>query len=355
VDRRTPEPPARADASFSRHRYQKLLVGSVVVVACFGWLLNAGALPVIPPARAFADVHWWWVAGFGLLFALSSLIRAAKWWWLLVPIRELPMRRVVIVGLAGYAALFILPFRSGEFVRPALIRKHGVSGWSAMGSVAAERIVDGLTVTLLLLLGLALAEPLDPLPSTIGDLPISAALVPTLSYVAVALFVVAFAIMALVYFARDVARRAVERVIGLISKRAAAWSAGRVEQLAEGLGFLPRWRFSIPFVALTFLYWLVFAAANWVLLRGSGLGAVGFDQACVVIGVFSIAILLPNAPGFFGAFQLSLYAALAMYFPPEILVGPGAAFVFINYVGQVALTLLLGVCGVLVDRLRVDH
>jgi len=60
-----------------------------------------------------------------------------------------------------------------------------------------------------------------------------------------------------------------------------------------------------------------------------------FPQACVLIGVVALGILVPNAPGFFGAYQLSVYAALTLYFPPETVVGAGGAYVFLVYAAQV--------------------
>jgi hypothetical protein len=62
----------------------------------------------------------------------------------------------------------------------------------------------------------------------------------------------------------------------------------------------------------------------------------------VVLGVLCLGVLAPQAPGFFGAFQVSLYAALAMYFAPEQVVGPGSAFVFLLYVVQLVLTTGIG-------------
>ena len=49
-----------------------------------------------------------------------------------------------------------------------------------------------------------------------------------------------------------------------------------------------------------------------------------------------------QTPGFFGAYQLSVYAGFAMYFTPEQVVGPGSAYVFIMYLSQLAITLVCG-------------
>ena len=58
-------------------------------------------------------------------------------------------------------------------------------------------------------------------------------------------------------------------------------------------------------------------------------------MACVGIG-----ILVPSGPGYFGAFQLSTYAALAMYVSESTLRASGAAFVFLLYVSQVGVHVL---------------
>lgn len=354
VSASTSEPPPGAEHPARRPRYWRALVGSALLVVAFGWSLHRGALPVLPDRQALAGTSVVGVAGFAVLFSLSSLIRALKWWWLLAPLGDVPVRRVVRVSLIGYAALFVLPFRMGEFVRPLMIRRTGISAWAAVGTVGAERVVDGLTVTVLLALGLWLSVPLSPLPDHIGSLPVSAALVPRIAFTAIVAFTAAFAALFLFYFQRRFAQRMLELTLGRLSPRLASWVVGRIGLLADGLGFLGRPTHSVPFVGLTILYWVLFGASNWVLLSACGIEGVSAAEVGVVIGVFSLAILLPNAPGFFGAFQVSLYAALSMYIPGDIVLSEGSAFVFLNFVGQIALTLALGVIGWLGERRAVD-
>jgi len=58
---------------------------------------------------------------------------------------------------------------------------------------------------------------------------------------------------------------------------------------------------------------------------------------------------VPSGPGYFGAFQLSTYMALAMFFPEDVLRGPGAAFVFLLYVTQIGFHLLTALLGLFLD------
>jgi glycosyltransferase 2 family protein len=53
------------------------------------------------------------------------------------------------------------------------------------------------------------------------------------------------------------------------------------------------------------------------------------------MGMLSCAILIPGPPGLLGVFQAGIYAGMTMYFPTAIVIGPGAAFVFLVYITQV--------------------
>jgi len=69
-----------------------------------------------------------------------------------------------------------------------------------------------------------------------------------------------------------------------------------------------------------------------------------------VMGVLGVGILVPAGPGLFGAFQWSMYAALAMFFADELVLGPGAAYVFLVYAIQFAWHVLSGAVCLLLDR-----
>jgi hypothetical protein len=59
------------------------------------------------------------------------------------------------------------------------------------------------------------------------------------------------------------------------------------------------------------------------------------------MGVLGLGVVVPNAPGYFGAFQLSLYAGLALYFQADVVTAAGAVFVFYAYVLQLGVTVFV--------------
>jgi uncharacterized protein (TIRG00374 family) len=332
-----------------RHRLK--LAASLVSLCAFYWLLEMASLPWLPDDAALARAEWWALPLYVVVWSLVHVVRALRWQLLLSPLGHVPLRKVLAVSFVGFAAIVLLPLRTGEVVRPALVREEGrLSGWSAIGTVGAERILDGLFLALMLWLGLLWTPQLSPLPDTIGDLDVSPRIVAGTAYGALLLFGGALVAMAAFYFARSWARRAVMATLGRVSVRLAEWLSVRVEKVANGLSFLPRARNTVSFIALTALYWLVNAYATCWLADGVGLPELGLGQACVVTGVLALGIMVPNAPGFLGAFQFSVFAALSLFYPPADLFSRGASLVFFLFIGQTLVTLGGGLVGAVMLR-----
>jgi uncharacterized protein (TIRG00374 family) len=335
----------------NRRRLMWQLGLGLVIAGFFVWLMHAGAMPLIPPAEAFTDMRWWTLGVYCLGWSLVHIIRAARWQLLLAPIAKVSTRRVFAASFVGFLAILLLPLRAGEVVRPVMIREQGrLSAWAAAGTLGAERIVDGLVLSSILFVALSLSPRLDPLPERLGDLPISVAIIPKAAYAALLLFSVAFLVMLAFHRWRQPARRAVDVLIGSVSPRLAAWLSGRVENVAEGLRFMSLWRQSVPFVLSTVAYWLINVGCTWLLGWGVGFGGFSYGRACVVTGVLALGILMPNAPGFFGAYQFSLYAGLAVFYLHDEVLQRGAAFVLTMYVLQILITVVFAGWGMWLVR-----
>ena len=207
------------------------LVASLAIAGACIWLLRAGALPIWPDAEVLAKVSWPHVGVYVLLYSVLHFVRAARWYWLLAAVQPVPMRKVVTVAFIGFLAIVALPFRTGEMVRPVLIKKcgagFGVGGDGHRGRGTRDRR-HGLEHRAVF--ALLLTTPLDPLPDHIGDLPVPVAIVPGAAYAALALFFSAFIVMGMFYWRRSWARHATEKIVGSVSPRLATWLADRVEQ-----------------------------------------------------------------------------------------------------------------------------
>lgn len=331
-------------------RHVRSISASIALTVGFAWIMKAGALPFVPPAGTLARVDPWLVAGFAFAMLVSMLTKYVRYHFLLAPIARLPLRRLMTISTIGMALVTLLPFRLGEFARPAMLRQKGkVSGWAVTGTVGAERIIDGVAFGLTLLLGLAFAPPRSPLPDHIGNLPVPAALVPRAALVATSAFGVALLVMAGFYWWRSFARRLTQRVIGTFSEAAGARVADIVSNMSDGFKFLPNLRYTLPYLFITLLSIASHIWAIALLAQAVGISTLSFAQASVVVGVLALGFALPNAPGFFGAVQLALYAGLALYVSPDQVIGAGAALVFLFYVTYLGIVIGTALLALLAD------
>lgn len=338
------EKPAETPRSYGWLREHGLTIGgSVLFVGGLLWLLHAGALPVVPPRQAWGSVRGWAVIAYLPLFFAIHLLRCSRW-TLLIPAEHRPRLGLTIaVGMVGYAALVLLPFRLGEAARPGLLYSRGrVPLGICAGVVGAERIVDGFVLSTLLLVALLGVEQLSPLPDHIGQLPIPAAVIPGLAWAGVIVFGCLSLGMVAFYLWQAPLVRLIELVIGRVSPRLAQRVAALASSLAGGLRFLRDGSAAASFGLLTVVYWLVSAAGIWFLLWACGVQAPSFGHAMVILGVMGLGLVVPNAPGFFGTFQISAYSAMVLFYPLAEVTQAGSAFVFVLYAIQITSILLIG-------------
>lgn len=106
-------------------------------------------------------VHWIWFVVLFVGSALSHLIRAWRWKYLLHPIKSnISLRNTFSATMVGYLINSIIP-RLGEFVRPYVMGKlEGISKSATMGTIILERVLDAVTFVLIVLIVLSIyAEP----------------------------------------------------------------------------------------------------------------------------------------------------------------------------------------------------
>ncbi|MBS2016968.1 MAG: flippase-like domain-containing protein [Deltaproteobacteria bacterium] len=323
-------------------RHAAKLIASVVITAGIVYTLQKGGLTLVPEGADLRNhVQWWAIPAYVVTLVFMSYFRAVRWRFLLRSFAEVPKKRVLAVSLIGFAAILLMPFRIGEIVRPYMLREKGkISMTAATGTVMAERVVDGLYLSIVLAVALVFVPTIHPLPEKVVGLPISVAHVRASGFVMLGVFTAAFATIAVFYFAREWARKATLAVFGIVSKKLAEKLASTATKLASGLHFLGRGRDSAGFLLETTLYWGLNAFGMWILAIGCGVvhadgSAMTFGESCALMGMLGCTILIPGPPGLLGVFQAGIYAGMTMYFPTTVVTGAGAAYVFVLYATQV--------------------
>jgi hypothetical protein len=226
---------------------------------------------------------------------------------------------------------------------------------TAASSVVAERIVDGLYVSIVLALALCLVDTVHPLPDRVVGIPVSVAKVRWSGFAMLVLFTVAFTTIAVFYFARSWAHRATFAIVGRFSRTLAEKLATTFENFADGLHVFGNAKDAFGFLVETSIYWGLTVVGMWLIAWGCGVvhadGSIPtLGEACALTGMLSCTILIPGPPGLLGVFQAGLYAAMTMYYPTSIVTGPGSAFVFLLYASQMTFALAAGGLGLLFER-----
>ena len=327
------------------------IIASLVIAGGFIWLFHRGGVPLVPERSAFDKLQSWATPCYALLIIGATYLRTHRWLYLLRPIApDISERKVMGIGLVGMAAILFAPLRMGEAARPYLFARDGkVSFFQALGASGAERVVDGLVMTLVSAIGLLSSTPISPLPNHVGNMTVPVSAIPRAVFVALAVFACAFVAMTVFYYARDFARRFTQRVLGVVSQKLADFVTSTLERLSDGLKFLPSPGNRTAFFRDTLLYWACVFGGQWLLIRGCGIPAT-LSEACVTLGVLGLGAVVPAGPGFFGAYQIAIYAGLALYYEQSVVVSSGAAIVFISYAVQLVLTALAGGLGFLLLR-----
>ena len=340
-------------------RHAVKLVASAAITAGIVFTAQKGGLKLVPDSGDFGTVRWWILAPYLVIALAMTWFRSVRWRFLLRPIIEVPKRRLFAVSCTGFAAILLLPFRLGELARPYMLRtrpEERVAGapvlsmTAATSSIVAERVIDGMFLSVVLALVLVFVPTVHPLPEKVVGLPISVASVRVSGFVMLGVFTVGLATIIVFYFARAWAHRATHVVIGKISQKLAHKLATLAEHLAHGLQIFGRPRDALGFLAETTAYWGLNAIGLWVLAMGCGVvhgdgSALTFPEACGLMGMLGCAILIPGPPGLLGVFQAGIYAGMTFYCPTEIVTGPGAAYVFLLYLSQLFLHLVTGAWG----------
>jgi len=227
-------------------------------------------------------------------------------------------------GLVSTFVVLVLPFKLGEVSRPWLLaraKEPGLDFPQALGAVAAERLLDGLAICGLLIVGLRYSGPLV----VEGNLDLHAM---------AGWFAAAFGVglLALLIFARWPERTLpiVHTVLRPLGDAAARTVDAVIRRLLDGIRGVMDLRQGVALVGWTLVYWWLTAAQLWLVLRASGL-SLGLPEAAVIVAIVGLSVQLPGGPGQAGTFQVGMVVALGLFVTPERVGGPGSTFVMLMY------------------------
>lgn len=261
------------------------------------------------------SVTVWSLAAYSACLFVIHWLRVLRWRPLLQPYADVPVAVLNRVGAVGFAAVFLLPLRLGELARPYMLARPQLSGkardregdtvpfGAGLGSIAIERILDGLMVTAILFTVL-----MEVHPRTLARYPE----VEVGAYAALAVFGVALGGLLATLVAREFTLRMTRIILGAVSKNLAEKVVGLVTAFLDGLAVLQSPWAIAQFIGLTIVYWGFNGLGIYLFARGFGLElpvvAAYAMMSCVVVGM-----MIPNSPGNVGSFWYFLLLPASLY------------------------------------------
>jgi dolichyl-phosphate beta-glucosyltransferase len=262
------------------------------------------------------------LAGFGLMVT-AYLVRAARWLIWDRPFGYHDSLKAILVGFMGNN---LLPARLGEFLRADWTAARSSADFgrtSAIASIAAERILDGIVLSALALIGVLLVE-VDRL-ILLGLLAVAAA----------------FACLTLVLIftiARDSSIRSLlDRVNRFFPGHLTTFGKTNANYALDGLARL-RGGFRLPSaIAITALIWGLEVAFYWAV--GRAIFPISIATSMVFLAVVNFVSLFPFTIGGIGTIEGAATAFLITAGVPSheafamVLVQHGFQFLFTTVLG----------------------
>jgi hypothetical protein len=248
-------------------------------------------------AQALARANYWLLAPAFAVVVFTLFLRAWRWQWLLRSVGPIPFGATLRAACLGIGANMVLPARAGEFLRVyALGRATGHSKTAIFATLVIERILDGLTI-LLLLVGVVV-------------LGVHGEQIRYLGMVGGAFYLAAL-VGLLVFFYRQTWIVAIMRRL-----LPAAWAepATRlIDAFAEGLHVLRNGRQLLIVGAQSLLTWIAIALSFYPVMLAFEYGApVPLFAPFLLTPLLALGLTVPGAPGGIGIMQYMAVLALQL-------------------------------------------
>lgn len=199
----------------------------------------------------------------------------------------------------GYAVNALLPLRLGEIVRAYWVRdRSGISIVRTLSTIALERVIDGVTlIVLLLLLAPTVAFPAKLLGPAV--------------VVGVA-FVAALALMVALAYGSARQHHPLARLIARLE--GGRWAAGGriIRQTVAGLQALGNRRAIVLLTGYTLCIWASNAVLLWLILRAFHI-EVPITAALLMTAVLNLGMAVPSSPGYVGVYDYLFVLMLDLY------------------------------------------
>lgn len=258
---------------------------SAVLIALF---LRATHPRELGDAFAAADYRWL-IPGIAVLF-VAICARCVRWSILMRPVAPLSPQRLFPYAIIGYMANNLLPARAGEVVRAVILgERENVSRMGTFGTIAVERLFDGCTLVLMLLIA----------GSFVG---FDDSRLRAIAWASTIFFLAALVAFYVLTLNEERAKRVIHYFLRILPDRFEHVVVDIADSLVSSLRSVHEPRSLLLVSLFSGVAWTIEAGAYAVIGQGFDLN-VSFAHYCLLLSAANLAIIIPTFFGGTGPFE----------------------------------------------------
>jgi hypothetical protein len=275
-----------------RRRWFIIIIGAGLGLVFLWYALRD--LHLAEVGAALQEANFWWLIPGVAVYFVSVWFRAWRWGFLLRASKRVSANRLFPIVVIGYMGNDILPFRLGEVLRAYVLwRKEGINVGTTFTTAILERLFDGLTMVLFVLVGLLFV----PLSTFLSRLVI----------VASAVFVGALVLFLFLAARPDLLRHIAEALVErLVPARFRSPLLSLVEGVLVGLESLRSGRDVLILFGVTLWVWILETAKYWLVSFAFADLHLPYVAILLMGGAVNLLTALPSLPGYIGTFELGI-------------------------------------------------
>ncbi len=269
-----------------------------------------------------------------------QILHWSRWGLVIRQLGRVSWMHIFIIGAIGNAALYTIPARAGEIVRPTLAaRENEINFGQATATSVIERIVDGLLVSAILFGSLASLKEEATLDS-----------IYTSGVVFSAIFFSGILILFIGSKYQKTISRFLQRITNRISFQGAARLSDLFESFIQGIRLTSTGNVLLPYLVMSVAVWGIDILSLYWLFGILNLN-LPFAAAPVVIAILALGSLIPSGPAQLGVFEFAITFALSLF-----LVEPEEAILFATlfHILMVSAALIPASIGLVLGYGRID-
>lgn len=254
--------------------------------------------------------YLWLIPGVAVYF-LAVLVRSWRWHYMLRPLKRISVWKMFPVVCIGYMGNNIYPYRAGEVLRAAVLKKReGVPISASLATVIVERVFDGVVMLAFIFLNLAELSKLTNESGVVGN-------IQSVAFWGAIAFIGAMVVFLLAAMFPSVTAKVADGLINrLLPGKIRQKTSDLTHRFLTGLESLRSPKDVLMIFFTSFIIWLLETCKYWFVMHAFPF-QVSFFALMLMNGIVNLATTIPSAPGYVGTFDAPGIALLIAYGVPS--------------------------------------